>query len=53
MRKADCSESYLNDVVLSTSARAEKGDREEILTEIAMVHERRNPHREIDERVDK
>lgn len=37
---------------ISTSTRADTGDRNTILTEIAMVHKSRNPHREVDERVD-
>ena len=44
---------YLEDFALSTSPRPDKGDQETLLTEIAMVHKSWNPHREIDERVNK
>lgn len=48
---ADYFDRYLDDGVLSISTPTCEGDQDRLLTEIAMVHESGNPHREIDERV--
>lgn len=50
---ADYAGRYLEDFALSTSTQADKEDQKTLLTNIAMVHKSRNPHREIDERVNK